>query len=714
MPTATDLHIQSRAEGTPRVLPLSASAVRVGRGEQCEVRLDDADLAEVQCLLRRRGETWHVQPIGPPGALSVEGRVVESPRTLALGVALRVGDHWLTLRPAGTEPPPALGSFEAPIIVPFRATEPARLDPVAARPSLYRPAAERDPIPRRAATLAQPPRARSTTVPPSRPIPRSVPPRPPVADRPPIAPRAPTAPRAEIPTPATPSPTVDRRRLAAGSLLSRMFDLIEPPARPAAEARRASAPPAEVAPLAEPEPAVIVVEVLPVVEPERAVVEIITVEEAEPKVVEVVAFVEPELVVEVATGPIIVEVIPVVEPEAVEVDEPTASVPTALVLPADADLLAWPSASRIIGEGARGPRRTGPRVGRAMPAPSASIAPASWSLQRWAAIGPSAIVLLAVGAVGVGLSMVWAEDDRLAGVLADALSNARALPTGPMAASLPADAAWWGSTGPHLRLRAVAASRLKADPGAEELSRFYLNASRVASPLDAAVRLDSSRRDGAASPPSRDPLALAWRGRQLREAGKLDEADASLRDAFALAETSDEGPGPTSFDESSGVRRYTLPGEALVVAILETGWGATPPSAESLPRSPLVLLAAHRWLRDRRLPGADRPLDLAAGSPAETPLDRLARAEAMALRGEQAEARSAYREVLDASPGAPWARVAWYNAGALAARAEDSAAARTCWDHARGDNPADPISRRVADAMAARAANASRNPINGR
>src|SRR5262245_50543777 len=115
MPQTTFLHIRTRDEGAARVVPLAEAAVRVGRGAQCEVRLGGT-LAEVECLLRRRGETWHVQPIGPPGALSIEGRPVEAQRPLAPGVPLRVGDHWLTLRPAGAASA-GVGTFEAPIQV---------------------------------------------------------------------------------------------------------------------------------------------------------------------------------------------------------------------------------------------------------------------------------------------------------------------------------------------------------------------------------------------------------------------------------------------------------------------------------------------------------------------------------------------------------------------------------------------------------------------
>lgn len=103
MPETTLLQIRTRGSTTARTLELPGASVRVGRGPQCEVRLGEANLAEVQCLLRRRGETWHIQPVGPPGRISINGLPIEAQRPLPLGMPVRVGEHWLTLRPG--DPP---------------------------------------------------------------------------------------------------------------------------------------------------------------------------------------------------------------------------------------------------------------------------------------------------------------------------------------------------------------------------------------------------------------------------------------------------------------------------------------------------------------------------------------------------------------------------------------------------------------------------------
>ena len=100
MPDAAYLHIRARGSRATRIVALVGPTVRIGRGRPCEVRLEDPRLAEVQCLLRRRGEAWHLQPLGVPGPLTIDGRSVEGPRPLPMGTTLRVLESWLTLLPS--------------------------------------------------------------------------------------------------------------------------------------------------------------------------------------------------------------------------------------------------------------------------------------------------------------------------------------------------------------------------------------------------------------------------------------------------------------------------------------------------------------------------------------------------------------------------------------------------------------------------------------
>lgn len=124
--TSTFLHIQARGSSASRVLELTTASVRVGGGSHCEVRLPGLASTELLCVVRRRGEDWQVQPIGPPGQVAIDGIPIERPRPWPVGVPLRVGDHLLCLhRPA--DEPNRPGSFQDPIaIVPESIeTEPA-------------------------------------------------------------------------------------------------------------------------------------------------------------------------------------------------------------------------------------------------------------------------------------------------------------------------------------------------------------------------------------------------------------------------------------------------------------------------------------------------------------------------------------------------------------------------------------------------------------
>ncbi len=101
MPDTTYLQIEEADTDATRVVELPGAAIRVGRGTLCEVRLTDPELAEVQCLLRRRGTTWHVQPIGPAGLVSLGGQAVDQLRPLPPDQPLQVGSSRLLLRHEG-------------------------------------------------------------------------------------------------------------------------------------------------------------------------------------------------------------------------------------------------------------------------------------------------------------------------------------------------------------------------------------------------------------------------------------------------------------------------------------------------------------------------------------------------------------------------------------------------------------------------------------
>jgi hypothetical protein len=130
MPEPTFLQIQGGGDSSTRMIELPPGPVRIGRGSHCEVRLVDPGLGDVHCMLRRRGATWHFQPVGPAGHVWIEGRAADQQRPIPLGVPFRVGEHWLILRPA-TSANNDWGTFDAPITIEPRAElEPEGQSPV--------------------------------------------------------------------------------------------------------------------------------------------------------------------------------------------------------------------------------------------------------------------------------------------------------------------------------------------------------------------------------------------------------------------------------------------------------------------------------------------------------------------------------------------------------------------------------------------------------
>ena len=150
------LHIQTDVEAPTRVLEMGTGPIRVGRGIQCEVRLNQVGLGEVQAILRYRNNEWQVQPVGPPGRIWVDGRPTEQQRYLAVGMPLRVGQATLTIHQANTAGG-GRGSFDAPISVDVEPIEtaPAPVPPPAPAP-IMTPASPPLPEPVVEATPADP------------------------------------------------------------------------------------------------------------------------------------------------------------------------------------------------------------------------------------------------------------------------------------------------------------------------------------------------------------------------------------------------------------------------------------------------------------------------------------------------------------------------------------------------------------------------------
>ena len=149
MPDTACLHIQGRDSDPVRVVELPGVSVRIGRASYCEVRLPEAELAEEECHLRRRGSTWHLVPVASPCSVTIDGHAVEHARPLPYGVPLRVGEHSLTLRPAGASPP-EWGHAQAPVAVAVPTVHALVPDVLRPAPSRELVMASADPAARRA------------------------------------------------------------------------------------------------------------------------------------------------------------------------------------------------------------------------------------------------------------------------------------------------------------------------------------------------------------------------------------------------------------------------------------------------------------------------------------------------------------------------------------------------------------------------------------
>ena len=112
MPQTASLHIQARETDPIRVVELNGYSTRIGRATFCDVRLPDATLSDEVCRIRFRSGAWQIIPIGPKGAVWLDGEVLDQPRALAFDATFRVGSQWITLR-EHEDPTPTVGHWSA-------------------------------------------------------------------------------------------------------------------------------------------------------------------------------------------------------------------------------------------------------------------------------------------------------------------------------------------------------------------------------------------------------------------------------------------------------------------------------------------------------------------------------------------------------------------------------------------------------------------------
>ena len=80
------------------VLPLTGNRLRIGRGEDCEVRLNDPEVAAHHATLVHRDDTWWIEAASAESPTWVESRQITR-EELGPGERVRVGSQWLRLVP---------------------------------------------------------------------------------------------------------------------------------------------------------------------------------------------------------------------------------------------------------------------------------------------------------------------------------------------------------------------------------------------------------------------------------------------------------------------------------------------------------------------------------------------------------------------------------------------------------------------------------------
>jgi tetratricopeptide (TPR) repeat protein len=609
------------------MIELTAGPVRIGRGAHCEVRLTDPGLGDVQCMLRRRGSTWHYQPVGPAGQVWIDDHGSDHQRPLPLGVPFRVGEHWLVLRPADSAfndwgsfdtpisvepvaepeptPTPNPGSSPPPAPLPDEAAErlrrwEARLDQ---RERMLKDRQDERRWEARWKSAGETLRARSTpptpspTPPPRKPVTpnRHEPTRPSTgrmperpSQTPPVAriiePRPSTSPR-RYPEPITPRATPPREVIRPAA--------DRPPVAVEPRAVEAERTPVAVSPPAAPTSRALVI-LAPRLEPAR---EASPTPPSEPS--PTLTFELPpepaEPVVEATKVPTLRESSPwgdepgVIRPQTIERPEMRREVAEpSPVAPAEAgrsDVVPspradWPSARDIFAAQGRraevGPSR--PTEGRKKarePQPTDAMGPAVWSLPFWLGGFPVLLAALVLGSGGLALAFGWTVDRLSADRAIRLATRPEGTPGGPIDLSLIPRGGWWTSSATHRSAWALALARATDGEDHGEEIRELLESSRGDSTLGARARFVAEWPAPTAEPGSpasvahlgrsRDVATLVWTGRRLRQEGKVESAIRAYRSAMEIASKAnlDDLDAPVFFEDSQ-VRRYALPREALM------------------------------------------------------------------------------------------------------------------------------------------------------
>ena len=97
-PTARSSVLVVHLEGQkPRTTPLDGSTT-LGRGVECELRLDDTYISQQHARIFDRGGNWYVEDLGSTNGTLLDGQKVSGPVEVRAGDEVRLGRTVLQLR----------------------------------------------------------------------------------------------------------------------------------------------------------------------------------------------------------------------------------------------------------------------------------------------------------------------------------------------------------------------------------------------------------------------------------------------------------------------------------------------------------------------------------------------------------------------------------------------------------------------------------------
>lgn len=756
MPDTTYLQIQGGDDDATRVVELPGAAIRVGRGSLCEIRLPDPELAEVQCLLRRRGETWHVQPIGPAGLVSIEGEVVEQLRPLPADVALRIGSFRLLIQSAGDyrggpievgrvsgsseadRPQPShLGGQRVATVAGSTGAEEDRLRRWQGRleqrerwlqarqeekkwEARWRAAGEG--LRARAAT-SQPTRADDGLPPvtspsgPDRivapPVARIVPPAAkPLAPVDRLAPgQSPTAKRSAPPLPDVSSSSAEISDAPRGEdgvsdansdRSSTSLRILGKPVRvPAARTSEKITRGDEI-----PTPTTSI--------DDEAGVSSSAFFEVDPSALSWHhdAIRSPET----PTAPMDGRSPTQTPAPSISTDVPVRSGRDRSDF-LDAATIFSAQGSRPVPQPERPVTDRGRKASRSVPTEPGE--PARWSVPAFVALPTAALAAVALLGAGVFLAFAWTGDNLSAGLAARAAMRAESEKPVPLDPTERVETRWWKTTPLHLALWSAA---IELSPDASTRPDEVIDAidsARRAAPLQSSLRYASAQPDGVTGASSasfalglsRDVESLTLTGRMLSRSGKGEPAIRAYRRALEIAsEAETSSLAPPGFDDDPRMRRFRLAHEDIVARVIrdmmEAGaWGFAEWSVALPPRA-IVRLTAARLLREKGDPDSERALAAVLADEVEVPSSpaaasehHAARAEALAFTEHKAEAAVEYRRAIELADDDVTRRRNRLALAEILASIGELRERAEILEAAKGIDPTDPVSRKVLEAQ---------------